>query len=231
MRAPLETRSLIFSASERKSTKEITEPFSPLTLKELGETQKEGQSSNRNQNKTRNSKNAMKGRLGTGPRTSSVKLTISGPQHTLGLRSWRPGTGPRCETGIQKSAGGIAGTSAGRNRGAGWTAGTGASKLSCLSVHRRRSLPEHFCQHPHSCQHLCRHPRHHFSGIPVSGSCTKSQGSQGLEKCYGRGRPVQGELREGAPYPPHFVTWDAQRARAPPKYSQPSASKQQDPTI
>ena len=50
---------------------------------------------------------------------------------------------------------------------------------SCfVSVFPKGPTCQHSGQHPHFCQHLCQHPRRQFFGIPISGPCTRSPGSQ-----------------------------------------------------
>ena len=96
-------------------------------------------------------------------------------ERPLKLRSWRPDTGHRngnsreVQAGVVAEIGVLAGVLAGRV----------VTLLSLsLSLHKGPSLPAFCSQHPHFCQHLCQHPSQHFSGIPVSGSYTRSQGSQ-----------------------------------------------------
>ena len=96
------------------------------------------------------------------------------------LRSRQPGTGPRNGNSRKVLAGVLAQVLAKM----GVLAGVLAQVLaSCfVSVFPKgptcQHLCQHFGQHPHFCQHLCQHPRQHFSGIPISGSCTRSPGSQ-----------------------------------------------------
>ena len=61
----------------------------------------------------------------------------------------------------------------GKNGGADRSAGTGVGRLGPVGTERQKSLPAlapalwpapTFC-----CQHLCQHPRQHFSGIPQLG--------------------------------------------------------------
>ena len=83
---------------------------------------------------------------------------------------------------LQKSAGGGAGTGAGKNWGCWpecwhrcWQAGPCVNTQTTRPASTCASTP---ASTPSFCQHLCQHPRQHFSGIPVSGSCTRSPGSQ-----------------------------------------------------
>ena len=56
---------------------------------------------------------------------------------------------------FQKTAGGCAGTGAGKNGGAGQSAGTGAGRSCCLWFIIKGPACQHLCQHPPFCQHLC----------------------------------------------------------------------------
>ena len=77
---------------------------------------------------------------------------------------------------FQKSAGGDAGTGAGKNGGAVRSAGACAGSL--FSVFLKGPACQHLSQHSGQHPHFYQHPRHHFSGIPVLGSCARSPGSQ-----------------------------------------------------
>ena len=96
------------------------------------------------------------------------------------MRSRRPGTGPRNGNSRKVLAGVLAQVLAKMGVLAGVLAQVLAGRA--LWENRDKAACQHLCQHsgqhPHFCQHLCQHPRQHFSGIPFSGSCTRSPGSQ-----------------------------------------------------
>ena len=96
------------------------------------------------------------------------------------LRSWRPGTGPRNGNSRKVLAGVLAQVLAKMGVLARVLAQVLAGWPLCEQSGNtaRQHLCQHSGQHPHFCQHLCQHPRQHFSGIPVSGSCTRSPGSK-----------------------------------------------------
>ena len=90
------------------------------------------------------------------------------PKKFEGLRSWRPGTGPRNGNSDKVPAQVLGKMRVLARVLVGWA----------LWEHRDNTACQHLRQHSGQHRHSFQSPRQHFSGIPVSGSCTRSAGSQ-----------------------------------------------------